>query len=395
MKFSPTQAQAALILNALSGVGPVACAKIYTALGGDLAAAFSAPEKELARISELGRAAVEKILNWKRFFDLKKEEEKMAKSGVEFVPFFDAKFPKILLEIPNPPIGIYVRGNVAALQTRRAIGIVGTRKASLYGTTQATKIGKELALSRWAVVSGLARGIDTAAHVGTLEGNGVAIAVLGCGIDIVYPPENAALYRRIIETGGAVVSEFPFGKVADKRSFPQRNRIIAGLGAGMLVVESDERGGSMISAEFAADFGRTVFALPGRVDQVNSRGCHRLIREGATLITSADDIISEMESVAIQPSLALEFGSDNNAGAGRAESAHHQPETSATTILATLPPEAATIFKEFAGGDALSPDTISERTNLPSGTISSNLTLLEISRLLARRADGLYEKIFN
>ncbi len=403
MKIPLSQNQAALILNALSGVGPVSFGKIYGHFGSDLVAALSASEKELKVVPELSKNIAEKVFNWKTLFDLEKEEAKMSKIGAVFLPFFDEKFPKMLKEIPNPPIGIYVLGNVEALQTRRTISIVGTRKASLYGSTQARKIGTDLALAKWTVVSGLARGIDTAAHVGTLDGNGVAIAVLGCGIDIIYPPENEDLSKKIRETGGAIISEFSIGKVADRRTFPQRNRIIAGLGAGMLVVESDEQGGSMISANFAAELGRTVFALPGRIDQENSRGCHKLIREGATLITSANDIIEEMESVSSQPSLALEFGNENgvlsvkeseNSEARERRNSSKNSDETAREVLATLPAEAATIFAEFSGSETVSPDEICERTKLAAGTVSSNLLLLELSALIARRADGTYERVF-
>lgn len=245
------------------------------------------------------------------------------------------------------------------------------------------KIARELAASRWTVVSGLARGIDTAAHIGTLEAEGQTVAVLGCGLDIVYPPENLELYRRIAAENGAVISEFRLGRVADRRTFPQRNRIIAGLSAGMLVAESDEKGGSMLSAGFAADYGRTVFALPGRVDQVNSRGCHKLIREGATLITGAKDILEELESVATQPSLALDFGeistsfSDGNTFPDNAD----------------LSPGTLKILKTLADGDALSPDKIAERCDIPVATVLSDLLLLELDGRVARKADGTYEVV--
>lgn len=380
-----SETQAALILNALSGVGPALVRRLTDSLGCPLAEVLDVPAGTLAKISGIGKTLAEKIAAHEREFSLAREEEKMLRSGFEFIPFFDARYPAMLKEIPDAPIGIYVFGNVESLQTRRTISVVGTRKASLYGTSMSRKIAKELAFSRWTVVSGLARGIDTAAHLGALDGNGATVAVLGCGLDIIYPPENLELYRKIAETGGAVISEFKLGRVADRRTFPQRNRIIAGLSAGMLVVESDEKGGSMLSAGFAADYGRTVFALPGRVDQINSRGCHKLIREGATLITSAGDILEEMESVASQPSLALDFGdvpAKNDSVAG----------TQIADALASLPPDAATIYARLENGDALSPDEIAEFTRLSVESVLSNLLLLELERLVARRADGAYEK---
>lgn len=390
MKNSATlsEAQAALTLNAIPGVGPALCRRLADAFDGALASALAASAETLEKIPGIGRTLAAKIAAHEREFSLAKEEKKMREHGFEFVPFFDARFPVMLREIPDAPIGVYVFGNVAALGTRRAIAIVGTRRASLYGSSMARKIARELALSRWTVVSGLARGIDTAAHVGALDGNGATVAVLGCGLDIVYPPENLELYRKIAETGGAVISEFRLGRVADRRTFPQRNRIIAGLSAGMLVVESDEKGGSMLSAGFAADYGRTVFALPGRVDQDNSRGCHKLIREGATLVTGAGDIVEEMESVASQPSLALDFGD----APARVPAPTSAGTSAASEALAALPPEAVAIHALLAAGDALSPDEIAERADLPAAAVLSNLLLLELERLVARKADGTYEK---
>lgn len=372
MKLSPVQA--ALILNALSGIGAVACRKFSEAFGGSLPEIFCASRKTLAAIRGIGDSLAEKIVHWENEFNLSHEEEKMKQLGFDFIPFFDKRYPAILKEIPDAPIGIYVFGNCDALQTRRTISVVGTRKASFYGIKSAHGIAKELAAARWTVVSGLARGIDTAAHNGTLDGSGTTIAVLGCGLNIVYPPENLELYRKIAERGGAVISEFKLDRYADKRSFPKRNRIIAGLSAGMLVVESDEKGGSMLSAGFAADYGRTVFALPGRIDQVNSRGCHKLIREGATLITGAQDIIEEMESVALQPKLALEFD---------------VPET---PPLPALSGDSAKVFQTLSNGETLSPDTIAERTGLPAASVLSKLLLLELDNLVVRKTDGSYEK---
>lgn len=378
-----TPVQAALVLNALSGIGPILCRILESAFDGDLTAALRVPAEKLAKIRGVGKSVAEKIASWEDEFDLAREEAKMEKLGFEFIPFFDERYPQMLKEIPDAPIGIYVYGNVAALQTRRTLAIVGTRKASLYGSAMTQKIARELAASRWTVVSGLARGIDTAAHIGTLEAEGQTVAVLGCGLDIVYPPENLELYRRIAAENGAVISEFRLGRVADRRTFPQRNRIIAGLSAGMLVAESDEKGGSMLSAGFAADYGRTVFALPGRVDQVNSRGCHKLIREGATLITGAKDILEELESVATQPSLALDFGeistsfSDGNTFPDNAD----------------LSPGTLKILKTLADGDALSPDKIAERCDIPVATVLSDLLLLELDGRVARKADGTYEVV--
>lgn len=374
--------QSALVLNGLSGIGPVACRRLRDAFDGDLSAVLSAEKKQLFSVPRIGKNLAEKIFAWREIFDLEKEERALAAHGTKFVPFFDSAFPPLLSEIPDPPVGLYVRGNTDALSSRKNVALVGTRKASLYGTVNAKKISRELAAAGWSVVSGGARGIDTAAHEGALEADGSTLCILGCGIDIVYPPENVELFKKIAQSSGAVVSEFPFGKKADKRTFPQRNRIIAGISAGTLVVESDFSGGSIITAHFAADCGRTVFALPGRVEQPGSRGCHKLIREGATLATCAADIIEDLAETPEQQMLAFEGFST--------KTENRLPET-AHTESGGLSAEAQKILSHLQSGEALSPDTLSGRTGLPFPLVSATLLLLELDRIVSRKTDGSYE----
>lgn len=372
-----TPRQAALILNGLPGVGPVACRRLSSAFGGDLVAALFSGKKQLFAVPGIGKTLAEKIFSWRNLFDLEKEERALAYHETKFIPFFDDAFPALLKEIPDPPVGIYVRGNATALSSRKTVALVGTRKASLYGTTNARKISGELSASGWTIVSGGARGIDTAAHEGALEAGGATLCILGCGIDIIYPPENIELFRKIAQSTGALVSEFPFGKKADKRTFPQRNRIIAGISAGTLVVESDCSGGSIITANFAADCGRTVFALPGRVEQPGTRGCHKLIREGATLATCASDIIEDLTGTPVQQTLALGF-----------------PISETSPIPAenhNLSHEARQILSILQGGEALTPDTLASRTQLPFPLVSATLLLMELNNIITRKADGSYE----
>ena len=380
--MTPTPRQAAMILNGLPGVGPVACRRLREIFGDDLVAVLFAEKKKLFGVPGLGKTLAERISAWRDFFDLEKEERALAAHDAKFIPFFDDAFPPLLKEIPDPPVGLYLRGNADALASRETVGLIGTRKASLYGTTQAKKISRELAAAGWNVVSGGARGIDTAAHEAALEAGGRTLCVLGCGIDIVYPPDNAELFKKIAQSSGALLSEFPFGKKADKRTFPQRNRIIAGISAGTLVVESDCSGGSIITAHFAADYGRTVFALPGRVEQPGSRGCHKLIREGATLATCAADIIDDLSGTPVQQLLALE-----NTPA-ETENRENPPQLAESEKLSA---EAQKILAHLQNGDALTPDALAELTALPFPLVSATLLLLELDRLVARKTDGSYE----
>ena len=252
------------------------------------------------------------------------------------------------------------------------MAIVGSRRTTLYGQAVAGRFATELARAGCCIVSGLARGIDTAAHEGALAGGGPTAAVLGTGLDLVYPPENLDLYRRV-ETAGAIVSEFPFGRRADRQSFAMRNRIVSGLCAAVVVVESDVDGGSMITAKFAGDQGRTVFAVPGRIDQPTSAGCHQLIRDGATLCTCIDDILEELGHLpGLRPGEL----------AGARPVPRPQPE---------LTEAEARVFACFAGGALPTLDELAGRTGLAFPELSPALLMLELKKLVARRLDGSYE----
>ena len=232
----------------------------------------------------------------------------------------------------------------------------------------------ELARRGFCIVSGLARGIDTAAHEGALEAGGRTGAVLGTGIDLIYPPENLALYRRI-EEAGAIVTEFPFGRRADRQSFAMRNRIVAGMCVGIIVVETDVKGGSMITARFAGEQGRLVWAVPGRIDQPTSAGCHQLIRDGATLLTSVDDVLSELNYLdGLRPA---PIGDSPGRDAGEKADGLTRDEQ--------------LIWACFAGGALLTADAVVKQTALPAADVSVALMLLELKRLIAKRADGSYE----
>lgn len=375
-----TEQQAFLVLNGLPNIGPVSCTRLLAEFGGDPRAILSAGAQRLERVKGVGPAMSGSIVNWRDNFDLAREEERMARSGVDFVTKAGAAYPELLREIYDPPIGLYRKGKYAV--ERPCIAIVGTRHTTLYGQATAKKLASELARLGFCIVSGMARGIDTAAHEGALLAGGKTVAVLGNGIDIIYPPENLDLFRRI-EAGGAVMSEFPFGRRADRQSFAMRNRILAGMCAGVIVVESDKSGGSMITAKFAGEQGRQVFAVPGRIDQPSSAGCHQLIRDGATLVTCVDDVLAELNYLeglrpqAISPKAADAEGAAN-AGVGAAE-------------LAKLSADEAAVMACFAGGAMPTVDAIAGQTGKPVSTLSATLMMLELKRLIVKRADGSFE----
>lgn len=251
---------------------------VFDLLGGTaLAIAGEKAYRSLVGMKNAGLAAMEK---------------KLIESGAQVVVRGKAGYPYLLEQICDPPHALFVRGTTG--DDEKSVAIVGSRKETRYGRTQAYNIAKELARNGVTIVSGLARGIDTAAHEGALAGGGRTVAVLGNGIDSVYPPENQELAKRIVDSGGAIISEFPFGAAPLAHHFPVRNRIISGISAATLLVEGHAKSGTMITAGFAAEQGREVFALPGMVDAPGSAAPLRLLREGANICTCAQDILSDM-----------------------------------------------------------------------------------------------------
>lgn len=368
-----SERQALLVLNALPNIGPITLNRLLADLGDDPRAVFSAGRRRLEAVRGVGPVISETIENWRAHVDLAREEERMAKSGADFITTRDAAYPKLLKQISDPPIGLYRKGRYDFAQP--CIGIIGSRRTTLYGQSVAKRFGGELARLGFCIVSGLARGIDTAAHEGALSVGGKTAAVLGTGIDIIYPPENLELYRRI-EAEGAILSEFPFGRRADRQSFAMRNRIVAGMCEAIVVVESDVDGGAMITARFAGEQGRLLFAVPGRIDQNTSAGCHQLIRDGATLMTSVDDLLSELnylDGLRPQPIPAK-------------PSAEGEPARAAN-----LTADEAKVFACFHGGAILTPDALAAQTGLTAALLSSTLMMLELKRLVAKRADGAFE----
>lgn len=373
MSSELTEQQAFLVLNALPNIGPITLNRLLAELGGDPRSVFSVGKRRLESVKGVGPVISESIETWREHLDLAREEERMAKSGADFIITRDPAYPRLLKEIHDPPIGLYRKGCYDFAHP--CVAIVGSRRTTLYGQNIAKKFGAELARLGFCVVSGLARGIDTAAHDGALSVGGKTAAVLGTGIDIIYPPENLALYRRIETEGGAILSEFPFGRRADRQSFAMRNRIVAGMCQATIVVESDVDGGAMITARFAGENGRLIFAVPGRIDQNTSAGCHQLIRDGATLMTGIDDLLNEL----------------NYLDGLRPQPIGEKPAEVAAGRPSNLTGEEARVFDCFRGGAILSPDAIAGQTGLAAAQLSSTLMMLELKRLVAKRSDGAFE----
>jgi DNA processing protein len=283
--------------------------------------------------------------------------------GHSIVTLADATYPQQLLEIPDPPALLYVLGDVG-LTARRGLAIVGSRNATPQGAADAERFARTFSAAGLTIASGLALGIDAAAHRGALDGSGSTVAVLGCGVDVVYPQRNTGLYHAIAERG-ALVSEFPLGSPPAAANFPRRNRLISGLARGVLVVEAALASGSLITARLAAEQGREVFAMPGSIHSPLSKGCHALIKQGARLVESTQDVLEEL-GLAVSVSTPA-------AAAERAENPH-----------ALLP---------HLGHDPCNVDTLCQRSGLTPDTVSAMLLELELAGMVATLPGGRYQRI--
>lgn len=287
--------EALLALNMIDGVGPVRVRQLLEH--------FLEPQKilgasraQLQKVPGIGPELAEGIAGWEKDVDLKGELERVEKFGCKIVIQSDENYPELLRQIYDPPIVLYVKGELLP-KDKNAVAIVGSRLTTHYGVEVARKLSYQLAYIGVTVVSGGARGIDTAAHQGALNAKGRTVTVMGTGINLVFPAENKELFERIAAQG-ALITQFPFNRKADKQSFPIRNRVVAGMTLGTVVVEANLTSGALITARMANDNGRQVFAVPGRIDSPRSKGCHELIKNGgAKLCEGAEDILSEFEYI--------------------------------------------------------------------------------------------------
>ncbi|MGB9772932.1 MAG: DNA-processing protein DprA [Bacteroidota bacterium] len=300
--------RALLELSAIPGIGSGRLRMLVSHFG-DPESVLRASAKELTQVDGINRKLASLIVHHEPNTQFVEEQlSRINKTNGKIVTFWDKEYPPLLKKIFDPPAILFMRGNLQQRDTH-AIAIVGTRRPSSYGETMAEKFSRELASLGITIVSGLALGIDSIAHAAALKANGRTLAVIGSGVDIIYPSDNRKLAERIIERG-AIISEFPMGEKPDSGNFPRRNRIISGMTLGTIIIESAEDGGAMITASTALDQNREVFAVPGSVLDKRSSGCHRLIKEGrAKLITSVDDVLAELEA-SLRPILKRRHGEE-------------------------------------------------------------------------------------
>ncbi len=306
---------------------------------------------------------------------LESDRRWLESAGVALIGCDSERFPPLLGQIAAAPVAVYLRGDAAVLSSVQ-LAIVGSRNPTASGARTARDFAAFLARAGLTITSGLAVGIDAAAHEGALAGGGRTIAVLGCGLDQVYPAENTGLAERILAQGGALISEFPPGTAPLRTNFPRRNRLISGLSLGTLVVEAARQSGSLITARLAGAQGREVFAIPGSIHNPLARGCHELLRQGAKLVETAADVLSELKIPFTKQDLTEPGGASPNPG-----------------LPATVLDKDYEILLDALGFEPQSIDTLVERTALPSPHLASMLLILELDGRVALQAGGRYARV--
>jgi DNA processing protein len=355
-------------LNMIEHVGPVRVRQLLEHFG-DAPAILRASKPQLLQVRGIGEETAEAIANWEKSVDLSNELKRIQEYDCHILTQTDDDYPDLLRQIYDPPVVLYVKGRLTA-KDKNAVAMVGSRLTTHYGLETARKLAYQLAYVGVTVVSGGARGIDTASHQGALSAKGRTVAVLGNGINIVFPPENAELFERIA-SHGAVLTQFPFYRKADKQSFPIRNRIVAGMSLGTVVVEANLASGALITANFAVEYGRQVFAVPGRIDSPQSKGCHDLIKKGAKLCEGAEDVLSEFEYL---------FPASNRPPS---------PAQNGTLPAIALSENEQKVY-EVLSHEEVAMDDVIRRSGLPPSAASVSLLSLEMKRLIKQLPGRLF-----
>lgn len=363
-----------MILAALPGLGPVTVRKLDEAMGGGVEQLLEMPEAERANWCTAG--VVWELTEWRKFLDPERVSGELERMEADYVSFENADYPARLRPYTDRPIGLY-RYRAGKRFPERCLAIVGTRRPSAYGRRVARDFAAELSRAGFTIVSGMAEGIDTEAHRAALASGGRTAAVLGGGLKRCYPASNRDLMAEIAESGG-VWTEFPLWRQADRRSFPQRNRIVSGVSEGVLVVESGLQGGSLITARMATEQGKPVYVIPGRLDGPESAGCHALIRDGAQLVTSVEEILQDL---AYLPDLLRQGGR-----------AVHGPSARPGLPEPQLSGVEAEVWRLFGECRTAHPDRIAEALGRSIAEVSRIVLDLELEGHLSRRLDGLYER---
>ncbi len=361
------------------GVGPLTFSKLIVQFG-DPEKALGASAAELSTISRVGRSQADAMARGPQEEVIRREIEAAAEHGVRIIARIDPDYPEGLRNIPDAPIVLYIKGELRATDAI-AVAIVGSRRCSIYGSEQARRFGELLAGAGVTVISGLARGIDAFAHHGAVDAGGRSVAVMGAGLTEIYPPENRALAEKLLEHG-AWISELPMTSVVRASNFPTRNRIIAGMSLGTMIVEAAGRSGALITTRLANEYNREVFAIPGRVQDPMSIGTNALIRDGsAKLVTCLEDILDELGDVG----RSLKRGESGKPQAAASTNAQGQLDFAGGPNLSA----AERRIYDVVGYDPLLADAVITASGLPPGEVLAALTSLELKGLVKRLPGNL------
>ncbi len=361
---------ALLALHLIPNLGPVRIRSLLANFGSALET-ISAQQSALERAPGIGFETANSILRAAQSEDWVEERRRLLNLGGWVLTDQDPRYPLALKQIANAPILLQVLGTLTP-HDQHALAIVGSRQATFYGTECAKRFGYQLAYAGFCVVSGLARGIDTAAHLGALAAQGRTIAVIGSGLAEMYPPENRLLAERIAKNG-AVISEFPVGFPPSPQTFPYRNRIVAAWGSGILVVEAGLKSGALITANLATENGRQVYAIPGPIDRASSAGSNRLIQQGAKLVTGSEDILEDLQDL---------FPTLRNGSNTSSNSSNESPVSPQETALL-----------EALSGTERGMDELIEHTGLPASQVGAALMSLELKRKVRALPGQCFRKL--
>ncbi|HUY20258.1 MAG TPA: DNA-processing protein DprA [Candidatus Binataceae bacterium] len=382
-----------LALRRVRGVGPRIARLLLEAFGAP-EQIFARDERELAAAG-IPRSTARNLHEFHDFDALERELCELPRIGARLLRWSDPEYPANLREIADPPPYLFIRGRLNP-DANQYLAVVGARAASDAGRHMARRLGLELAAKGFTVVSGLARGIDTAAHQGALDAGGGTVAVLGCGIDVIYPAENRELADAIVAGGGALLSELPVGTPPIAENFPGRNRILSGLSLGVVVVEAAERSGSLITARTALDQNRQVFAVSGSPVSGRSRGSNRLLREGARLVECVEDVIEELapQLVNLTPRPGIPVSGDDETRKRAASETRGAPESATVAAALALSSEessdAKTLLNCLKDAERLHVDSIIERSGLKAQTVLRLLMDLELRGVIAQHPGKLF-----
>jgi len=351
--------EAIIALNMLPKIGPVKVRRLLEQFG-TADSILKKPANQLTQVSGIGNETAKIIVDWESHIDLAAELNEVKNRDLKIVIESDDDYPAPLRNMYDPPLALYVWGNLSS-KDNHAVSMVGSRKATDYGRETARKLALQLSSSGYTIISGMALGIDTYSHEGAIAAKGRTIAVIGSGLGQIYPPGNMALAEKIA-SNGAVVSEFPLSTMPDKKTFPMRNRIVAAWGEALVVVECPKWSGSMITANLATEMGRPIYAVPGPIDRPTSEGCNFLIREGATLLSKAEDLLEDFSQLPLGDAPPL------------------FDEISPTT-LPDLSEDEEKVYGCLSAED-ISLDRLIEQTKMPLPKLLPSLLKLEMKKLI-------------